>query len=193
MIAFSGIFGIAAGILSFCAYLFYIVAIIKGTTKPNRATWFILALVGIITSVSYKFSGADNTIWVSVSHAIASSIIALLAIKYGVGGWEKTDMIAFAGAIISLVAWWYFSTPVIALVASLCIDFFGLLPTIKKSWHRPEQEDRLAWTTTQLSNALNFLALDSLAFAVVIYPLYYFVVDGVLLAFLYKPLFKKHA
>lgn len=190
MFGFTGIFGIIAGILSFSAYLFYIVAIIKGKTKPSRATWFIWAFVGIILAISYKASGAEDTVWVAVSEAIAPTIIALLAIKYGVGGTEKIDIIAFIGAIISLFLWWIFGTPVVALVTNLAIDFFAAVPTIKKSWTKPEEEDRFAWSMTQAGNLFNLFAIDKIVFGVIIYPVYTFIIDGVILGLLYRPSLK---
>ncbi|PIR40356.1 MAG: hypothetical protein COV33_00150 [Candidatus Zambryskibacteria bacterium CG10_big_fil_rev_8_21_14_0_10_34_34] len=191
MFGFTGTFGIIAGIFSFSAYLFYIVAILKGKTKPSRATWFIWAFIGIILAISYRASGAEDTIWVAVSEAIAPTIIALLTIKYGVGGTEKIDIIAFIGALISLILWWIFGTPVVALVTNLAIDFFAAIPTIKKSWHKPDEEDRFAWTLTQIGNLSNLFAIDKIIFAVIIYPIYTFIIDGVITGLLYRPLFKK--
>ena len=101
--AIGEILGIIAGIFSFSAYLFYIVAILKGYTRPSRASWFIWAAIGIILAVSYRASGAENTIWVAVSEAIAPTMIAILAIKYGEGGAKPIDIFAFGGAIFSLL------------------------------------------------------------------------------------------
>lgn len=190
MFCLTGIFGIIAGIFSFSAYLFYIVAILRGKTKPSRATWFIWAFIGIILAISYKASGAEDTIWVAVSEAIAPTIIALLAIKYGVGGTDRVDIIAFVGSLFSLFLWWYFDSPVVALVANLAIDFFAAIPTIKKSWHTPREEDRFAWTITQTGNLFNLFAVDKLLFGVIIYPVYTFIIDGVITGLLYKPLFR---
>ncbi len=180
------IFGIAAGIFSFSAYIFYIVAIIKGHTKPSRSTWFIWAFIGIVLAISYRASGAGDTVWVSVSEAIAPTIIAILAIKYGTGGADKIDIIAFIGAIISLLLWWKFGNPLIALTTNLAIDFFAALPTIKKSWHRPQDEDRFAWSITQTGNMLNLFAIDKLTFGVLVYPIYTFIIDGIITLLLFK-------
>lgn len=185
------IFGIVAGIFSFSAYIIYIVAILKGYTKPSRASWFIWSVVGIILAVSYKASGAENTIWVAVSEAIAPTIIALLAIKYGAGGAQPIDIFAFVGTTFSLFLWWYFGSPVVALVTNLAIDFCAAIPTIKKSLYNPKQEDRFAWTLTQTGNIFNLFAIDKLIFSVIIYPVYLFIIDGIITALLYKPLFKK--
>ncbi|MEK9178005.1 MAG: hypothetical protein AAB777_02705 [Patescibacteria group bacterium] len=191
MFGFTGILGIVAGIFSFSAYLFYIVAIIKGKTKPSRATWFIWAVMGIILAISYRASGAEDTMWVAVSEAVAPTIIALLAIKYGVGGAEKIDIICFIGSLFSLFLWWLFDSAVIALVTNLAIDFFAAIPTIKKSWHKPHEEDRFAWTITQTGNLFNLFAIDKIIFGVIIYPVYTFIIDGVITGLLFKPLFKK--
>ncbi len=191
MFGFTGTFGIIAGILSFSAYLFYITAILKRQTKPSRATWFIWAVMGIILAVSYRASGAEDTIWVAVSEAVAPTIIALLAIKYGVGGAEKTDIICFFGSLFSLFLWWLFGSPVVALVANLTIDFFAAVPTIKKSWKRPGEEDKFAWSLTQTGNLFNLFAIDKMLFGVIIYPVYTFIIDGIITGLLYKPIFKK--
>ena len=192
MFGLTGIFGIVAGILSFSAYLFYIVAIVKGTTKPSRSTWFILAFAGIITVIAYDAAGAGDTIWVAVSNAAASIIIALLSIKYGVGGKSKLDIFCFIGSIVSLGLWWVFGSPIATLVGELAVDTFGLLPTIKKVWINPEQEDRPAWTMTLTANVLNLFAINSFQFGVMIYPIYFFIIDlCVTFPLYYIPLFKK--
>ena len=190
MFGFTEIFGIVAGIFSFSAYLFYIIAILKGKTKPSRATWFIWAVMGIILATSYKASGAEDTLWVAISEAIAPTFIALLSIKYGVGGAEKTDYICFVGSIFSLVLWWLFDSPLIALITNLTIDLFAALPTIKKSWQNPKEEDRFAWTLTQTGNLLNLFAIDKFILGVIIYPIYTFIIDGIIVSLLYKSLFK---
>lgn len=190
MLQFTGIFGILAGIISFSAYLFYIIGILKGRTKPSRTTWFIWSFVGIVLAISYKASGAEDTAWVAISEAIAPTIIALLAIKYGTGGTEKIDIIAFIGAIVSILLWWIFNSPVVALTTNLVIDFFAAIPTIKKSWAKPEEEDRFAWSLTQTGNLFNLFAIDKIIFAVIIYPVYTFIIDGLITGILYKSLFE---
>lgn len=185
MFGLTGIFGIAAGIFSFSAYIFYIIAIVKGTTKPSRITWIIWAVIGIILAFSYKASGAEDTIWVAVSESIGPTIIALLALKYGVGGTDRIDVFCFSASLFSLILWWWFDSPVVALVTNLAIDFFAALPTIQKSWHAPHEEDRFAWTLTQTGNLSNLFAIDKLTFSVLIYPIYTFIIDGVITGIIY--------
>lgn len=179
-------FGITAGVLSFSAYLFYIRAILRGQTKPNRATWFIWSIIGLILVFSYRASGAEDTIWVPVSEAIAPTIIALLSIKYGVGGTDKLDIICLIASFISLLMWYIFDSALIALVTNLFIDFFAALPTIKKSICNPNEEDRFAWSMTQTGNLFNLFAISNLSFGVIVYPIYTFIIDGIITSLLYR-------
>ena len=140
------ILGMIAGVIAFLAYIVYIISIFRGKTKPNRATWWIWAFMGLVVGLSYYASGAENTIWVPFVEFIEPFSIALLSIKYGEGGLEnKTDLICLFGAIVSIILWIIFDNPVVAIVINLAVDSFAIIPTIKKSYLRPEGEDFWAW------------------------------------------------
>ena len=63
----------------------------------------MFGLTGIVLAISYRASGAEDTIWVAVSEAIAPTIIALLAIKCGTGGTDKIDIFAFVGSLVFFI------------------------------------------------------------------------------------------
>src|SRR3989344_3761392 len=128
------VFGVIAGIIAFTAYIVYIISIFRCKTKPNRATWWIWTFMGLVVGLSYYASGAENTIWVPFVEFIGPLSIALLSIKYGEGGLDnRTDLICLFGAVFSVILWIIFNNPVIALVSSLAVDSFAIIPTIKKS------------------------------------------------------------
>src|SRR3989338_3513799 len=154
------IFGIIAGIFVFVAYVLYARAILEGSTRPNRMTWFIIAIESWILLLTYWYSGADTTIWVPVGEALVVSIVAVLSVKRGVGGTQKTDVICLVGAVLSLFLWWFFNSSVVGLIAGLSVDTFALYPTIKKSWKKPRQENQFAWDLTQVGNSFNLLAIN---------------------------------
>ena len=176
------ILGIIAGIIAFSAYIIYIVSIFRGKTKPNRATWWIWAFMGFVLALSYYYSGAENTVWVPIVEFIGPLSIAILSLKYGEGGLKsKTDIICMAGALISVLLWIIFNNPVIALVTNLAIDSFAIIPTIKKSYLRPEGEDFWAWFGTGLADSLNMFAVEKFTFAILIYPIYMLVSDLIII------------
>ncbi|OGI90486.1 hypothetical protein A2911_02805 [Candidatus Nomurabacteria bacterium RIFCSPLOWO2_01_FULL_40_15] len=176
------VLGVVAGVIAFLAYIVYIVSIFRGRSKPNRVTWWIWAFMGLVLALSYQFSGAVNTIWVPYVEFLGPFSIALLSIKYGEGGLtNKTDLFSFLGAVISIILWIIFDNPVIALVTSLAVDSFAIIPTIKKSYLRPEGEDFWAWFGTGLADSLNMFAVEKFTFAILVYPIYMLVSDLIII------------
>ncbi|KKQ78180.1 MAG: hypothetical protein A3A96_00180 [Candidatus Zambryskibacteria bacterium RIFCSPLOWO2_01_FULL_39_39] len=187
MFTITYIFGVVAGIISFGAYIVYIISILKGETKPSRATWWILTIVGSVTGISYYFSGAVDTIWVPVADVFGIFIVAILSIKYGEGGLNPFDITCFFVSMTGLVLWYIFKSPVIALILNLSMDFVGMLPTIKKSYLEPTGESGFSWLLTFIGNVLNFGAIGSATFGVLIYPIYMSITSGSVATLLYFP------
>lgn len=172
--------GRVAGIVSLAAFVPYILAILRGETRPNRATWWIWTVVGFMLGASYYSSGANHTVWVPMSYTIGPLATAILSLKYGEGGWTRFDRSCLLGAGVSAVLWWIFSSPLIALLINLFIDFMGALPTIRKSYHEPEKEDRTAWALFFTGNTANLFAVETWTFAISVYPIYMFIGSGLI-------------
>lgn len=186
---YKSVLGMSAGVIAFLAYIVYIISIFRGGSKPNRATWWIWAFMGLILALSYKFSGATDTVWVPYVEFVGPLSIAILSIKYGEGGLkDKTDLFCLFGAIFSIILWIIFDSPVIALITNLAIDSFAIVPTIKKSYLRPEGEDFWAWFGTGLADSLNMFAVGKFSFAILVYPIYMLLSDLIIIFIL---LFKK--
>ena len=177
--------GKMAGIVAAVSFVPYILSILRGKTKPHRATWWIWTVVGFMLGASYYSSGANHTLWVSVSYIIGPFATAILSIKYGVGGWTRFDRNCLLGAGVSVVLWWMFSSPLAALVINLFIDFMGALPTIRKAYHEPESEDPTAWVLGSAANTANLFAVESWTLKIAIYPIYMFTACGLITAFIF--------
>ncbi len=183
--SFEGIIGGIAGGLSFVAFLLYYVSIFRWETRPNRATWIILTVVGVLIASSYYASGARETMWIPLSYVLGPFIAAILSIKYGEGGWNRFDIVCLIGCLVSVVFWGLTDEPLIALFINIVIDFFGILPTLKKSYLDPLSEGKLAWSVTTVSNFLNIFAVGTWSFALGAYPVYMVLVNGLVTFFLF--------
>lgn len=164
--------GWSAAVFSILGYIPFVIAILRkeNPVRPNRATWFIWALVSGIIFVSYYEAGARETAVVPFFYAIGSSAIALLSLKYGVGGWTPFDRKCLYAAGASLVLWVAFGSPLIALLTNTAVDIIGGLPTVKKSYHNPDSEDRLTWMFFFLGAAMNVFAIREWTFIIAFYP-----------------------
>ncbi len=166
--------GLIAGVLALSAAIPYIRAILRGETRPSRATWFIWTVVGLLIATSYYAAGARQTIWVAVVYFVDPLIVAVLSIKFGEAGWTLLDRLCLAGAGIGVLLWWLSGSPLVALIANLVVDAFGALPTIKKSYCRPQSEDRTAWALALAGATANLFAIEAWSFEIAAYPVYMF-------------------
>ena len=74
------------------------------------------------------------------------------------------------------------------------VDFIGLIPTIKKAYLDPKEEDPVAWSVEMVAgiiNALGVVAWFSLSDKNWIYALYLLVINSVIAILLWRPSLKK--
>lgn len=176
--------GQIAGALSLLAFVPYILATLRGTNRPNRATWIIWTAVGLTLLVSYGAAGAKETIWVAVANVAAFGAVLGLSFKYGEGGWTPFDAACLFGAAFGFVLWWWFDSPVPTLFFGLFIDLMGALPTIRKSYVNPKSEDLFTWILFLAANAINLLAIREWDMIVASYPVYMIAITGVIVGVL---------
>jgi len=181
------IFGIFAGGISLLAYVFYIVAILKKTTKPSRSSWWIWTLIGLVIVLSYHAVGATYTIWVPVSFFIGPLIIAILSIWHGEGtGLETLDKVCLLGSIIGILLWVLFDSAEIALFINIFVDLLGYIPTLKKTQKNPLSESKITWIIFTTGSILNLMAIEDWVLHISIYPIYMFIMDIIMLLLIYK-------
>ena len=162
--------GVLSGLVGLAASIPYIPSILRGETRPNRATWFIWTVLGLVTALSYKGVGAGPTVWMAWVFFVNPLITFVLSFKYGVGGWSKLDRFCLAGVLLAAAVWFF--SPGWALAMSIAVDLCGLIPTLYKSWHKPEEENLAGWVIITVASVLNLFAIDSLSFGVCVYPVY---------------------
>lgn len=169
--------GLIAGIIGFLAFVPYILDTLNHRTKPNKATWIIWAVLGIIIAASYWSAGARDTAWVPIGYAIGILAVTALSFKYGEDGWTALDKACLLGAGAGIAAWAITSEPVFALYLTTGVDAIGAVPTIMKAYWRPETESRAAWGMFLVANSLNLLAIGEWTLTMALYPVYVFILS----------------
>ncbi len=135
--------GILAGMIQVASFIIYI----RGSSKPNTATWTILAFLTVLNAFSYKVMTDD---WIKSIPAVASSIttvgtflFCLLKGKFSkIDSWDKVTLVI---GMISVFVWWRYHSAVYAniiLQISTAISFF---PTYKGVWKDPVIEKAFPW------------------------------------------------
>jgi hypothetical protein len=187
MSTWHSVLGMGAGFFSILCVVPYIITILQGKTRPSRATWWIWFVLSSAISLSYYSTGATTTIWLPVCGGLGQLVVALLSLKYGEGGWSRFDRVCLMGVGISLLLWWGFNAPFVALLCNLIIDLLGAMPTILKSYREPEKESLLTWSLYLIGSILNLLAIEHWSIGLAMFPLYIFFVNASIVGCILRP------
>ena len=177
--------GIIAGILALLGYIPYIISILSGKTRPNKATWVIWSIVGALLSFSFLAEGDKNAIWLPLGYFLGPLIIAVLSLRYGYSVWSKLDKICIIASIISILPWVVLKDATLTLLINVLIDSTGAVPTIVKSYREPKTEDFSAWLIFFIANTTQLFAISDWNTAAV-YPIYLFLLAGTIVVLLLK-------
>ena len=165
-----------AGYLSGAAILYsfapYIRDIFKGKTKPERISWLIWGVIGLISFFSQMAKGASYSLIMTGVQALGDIFIFILAIKYGMGGFLKRDIFGLFGSAVGLFMWYLTKEAAVALFIIIFVDAVGAVLTVIKSYEHPSSETVSSWAFTFLGGLFACFAVGSLNFILLAFPLY---------------------
>jgi hypothetical protein len=164
--------GIGAIILQVAGFIPYIVDIIKGKTKPERASfWIFSLLVGVALTAQLidEVTWAATLVFVSF---LCVFTIAVLSLKYGYGTFHKRDTASIIVAILGVIIWQLTSEPLIAIAMVIFVDFAGFWLTLVKTWQAPHTETLFAWAASGLAAIFAIVATQSFKAVQIAYLFY---------------------
>lgn len=182
------VFGILAGILTLPAFGLYVYSILNRETKPNRVTWWVLALLSTVIVFSYYEVGARDTLWLPITYAASFTCIGLLSLKYGDGpvSLSTIDRVTLVGGAVGAAIYWFAQLPLLALFSSILTEFIALTPTAIKSYTNPETESRSAWIIGTIASFVNLFAISTWSPEIAAYPIWVFVSNALIMYFLIR-------
>ena len=163
---------VIAGIITIASVIPYIRDIIRGKTKPNITSWVTWTLLTAIATAAEIASHEYRTAIFTGSTTMATGLVVILGLRYGYVKYSKFDVACQVGAIVGLLLWWAFNSAVIAILASVTIDFIGALPTLQHSWNQPDEEAWQTFAIAAFGGVLGLLALNHFNIISLAYPLY---------------------
>lgn len=184
MIQLQFIFGLLGSIFTVFCFIPYIITTLQGKTKPNRATWWVWGTNGTVLCLGNLAAGADYTMLPLICAVAAQLIISILSIKYGEGGWNRFDRRCLIASGISFILWRVLKYDLIAIVLPLLIDVIAALPTLKKSYFKPETEDLLTYILYTIGGFFTVLAVQQWSFTIAITPLYVLFINALIVLLL---------
>ncbi len=165
------VFAIAGIAVGYASYIPYIREIWAGTTRPHLYTWLVWTLTFGIAGAGVIQGGSLLVGAGIVGGALIMTYITWLSLWNGTTDITMSDRIALAAALIACGLWIFFDNPVAAILFATGIDLVGYFPTMRKSWHAPEDESVTAWTGYVVSYTLAIAGLRTYNFFTLTYLL----------------------
>lgn len=137
----------------------YIRDILKGTTRPNIASWITWTLLTLVATIAEFVAGEYTTAIFTSAAVVETSLVVVLGLKYGYAKYSRFDAICQIAALSGFVFWILFNSPAAAVIAVVTIDLIGALPTVRHSWLNPDEE---TWLTFAMAGAGGLLAIFAL-------------------------------
>lgn len=158
----------------------YVRDILRGTTKPNIASWITWTLLTLVATIAEFAAGEYVTAIFTSAAVIETLLVVILGLKYGYAKYSKFDAACQLGALLGFICWYLFNTPAAAVIAVVTIDLIGALPTVRHSWLNPDEETWLTFSMAGFGGLLAIFALTTYNWTSLTYAVYIVLINAVI-------------
>ncbi len=162
--------GLAAAALSVAAHIPYMAGIVRGTNKPHIFTWVIWTLLTVIAYAAQVAGNGGPGAWSTGATIVMCVIITALAWRRGERDIARSDWVMFGAGLAALPVWLATQNPLGSVLIVTAIDALAFGPTIRKSWHKPHQENTTMYGVNILRHVLALAALSRFSLVTALYP-----------------------
>ncbi len=104
--------------------------------------------------------------------------VFLLSLAFGVGGIGRVELCLLGGAGLGLVGWVFLRDPAVATSCVVVADAAGVALMLPKTWRDPRSETCSTYSLAAAAGVLSVVAVGTLDLSLLIYPVYFAVVNG---------------
>lgn len=176
----------------------YIRSTLAGVTRPNRVTWSLWGVEGILAFAVEIQQHVGLASIMTLMLGLVPCVVVVASFRNPHGVWKigVFDIACGAIAVAGLIFWAFINEPTVALVSFVVADQVAALPTVRKSWLAPETESPRIFFLGFMNCAITLFTLTTLTTAGVLFPGCILVTDlllGVLIVTRAGPRFRGEA
>ncbi len=181
---------IIATILAIIGNTSYLKDVFKGKVHPHPYTWFIWSIVSMTTFFGGLAKGAGiGALPTGIAEAF-TIIIFLFSLKYlfkrKAGHIRMIDNYFLAIALIGLIPWALTKDPTVSVIIVVLIDIVAFIPTLRKTWKRPDTEQPLLYEMNVARHVLTLFSLGSYNIATTFHSIAMICTNTVMTGFIIK-------
>jgi len=165
------LFSTVAIALTFIAFLPYIRSILLGITKPHVFSWVIWGSTTFVVFLAQLTDKGGAGAWpIGVSGIITLYVAFLAYLKKSDNMITASDWVFFLLAMSSLPLWYFTSDPLWAVVVLTGVDVIGFIPTFRKAYFHPFDEQVQFFVIMVLRNLFSIVALEHYSKTTILFP-----------------------
>jgi hypothetical protein len=172
-----GVLGAAVGVVDTIPY---VRDTVRGSTRPHRGTWLIWGVLAVVACISQRADGASWSVLMTVTQAVLTGLVFVLAIRHGEGGLTAVDVSLIAVAGAGVVGWIVADEPLVAVGFVIVADLSAAAMMTPKAYRDPGSETLAMYAWAGVGGALAAGAVGELDVSLLLYPAYYCAVNAAL-------------
>ena len=180
MTAVAPALGLLAGLVGVASMLPYVRDTLRRVTRPHRGTWIIWGLLGVVVCASQRADGATWSLVMTEAQIAVNLLVIILAVRLGTGGVTAAEAVLIAVAGVGVAGWFLVDEPLVAVGCVVAADLIAAGMMLPKTWRSPHSETLSTFALGSLAGALALGSVGGLEPALLLYPLYYCLVNGAL-------------
>ncbi len=171
MLNTGSLFGFLSVAMMVCSRAGYFTGIFRGRTRPHVFSWFIWGTISSIGFAAQVAEGAGPGSWARGFGSATCYLLVVLSYFKGEKNIGLSDWVTLAVALSAIPLWVVTKTPFWSVVIVCFIDTIGYLPTLRKSWAKPREEQAVSYLFSCLGAAFSLVAIKQYTPSTWLYPL----------------------
>jgi hypothetical protein len=150
----------------------YVRDTLRGVTSPNRVTWGLWAVEGVLAFVVEVQQHVGLAAYMTLAMGIVPFVVVIASFRNSHRVWRigTFDVVCGAVSVLGLVFWGFINEPTAALIFFVAADSMAALPTLRKSWLAPSTESARAFFLGFVNCAITLMTLQHFTTAGALFP-----------------------
>ncbi len=173
------IVGSLGGLIAFLSIVPYVMDILRGTTRPNIASYSLWAFLIFISMMAQIEAGASWSLILLIGDLLAVLIVLLFCVTgYGYKKYSWIEYICFTLGILAIILWQITSQPLLAIGFAVLADLIASIPTVVKTYRDPWSELPFAWFLVAFGAMLGIVSTTIWNLENILFPLNILIING---------------
>jgi hypothetical protein len=91
---------------------------------------------------------------------------------------NPSDTVVLLLTLVAIGFWVFARKPVVSVILACLVDLLAFIPTIRKTWAKPQTETLSLYTTNFIRYIIAIAALSSFTFVNYLYPIFWLMANG---------------